>query len=79
MRPQYFGACSNSWQNHWYLVGDHLGQPAETRWRVYGTKCSQGSGPFQWWHQYYRCPASNTCSGLSPQLAVNTRYGWKET
>ena len=73
MRPQYFGQCSDDWQDHWHLVGDHLGQPAETRWTVVATKCSEGMGPFQWFHQYYRCPASNSCSGLTPNQTVATR------
>ena len=65
MRPQYFGDCPNKYQDYWHLTGDHLGQPAETRWKVVAAKCSDGMGPFQWFHQYYRCPASNSCSGLS--------------
>ena len=73
MRPQYFGQCSDDWQDHWHLVGDHLGQPAETRWKVVATRCSEGMGPFQWFHQYYRCPASNSCSGLTPNQTVATR------
>ena len=35
-------------------VGDYLGQPAPTRWRVVGRKCGYGGGPYQWHHQYYR-------------------------
>ena len=54
MKPQYFGECSNKWMSSWHLVGDHLGQPAETRWKVVATQCSSGMGPFQWFHQYYR-------------------------
>jgi len=73
MRPQYFGQCSDKWQTGWHLVGDHLGQPAETRWKVVATKCSEGMGPFQWFHQYYRCPASNSCSGLTPNQTVTSR------
>ena len=52
MRPQYFLAtpCRSSDP----LVGDYLGQPAATRWRVSGLQCGTGGGPFQWFHQYYR-------------------------
>ena len=74
MRPQYFGQCPDQYQDYWHLVGDHLGQPAETRWKVVAAKCSAGMGPFQWFHQYYRCPASNTCAGLSPNQTVEDRY-----
>ena len=54
MRPQYFGECPNEYQDYWHLTGDHLGQPAETRWKVVAARCSDGMGPFQWFHQYYR-------------------------
>ena len=47
MRPQYFGDCPNKYQDYWHLTGDHLGQPAETRWKVVAAKCSDGMGPFQ--------------------------------
>lgn len=54
MKPQYFAQCADEYLDYWHLVGDHLGQPAETRWKVVATKCSSGMGPFQWFHQYYR-------------------------
>ena len=73
MKPQYFGECPNKYHDFWHLTGDHLGQPAETRWKVVAAKCSEGMGPFQWFHQYYRCPASNSCSGLTPNQTVATR------
>ena len=76
MRPQYFVQCPDQYQAYWHLVGDHLGQPSETRWKVVAAKCSAGMGPFQWFHQYYRCPATNTCSGLTPDQAVSSRQGW---
>lgn len=52
MRPQYFLAtpCRPSDP----LVGDYLGQPAATRWKVVANQCGTGGGPFQWFHQYYR-------------------------
>ena len=74
MRPQYFGDCPNEYQDYWHLTGDHLGQPAETRWKVVAARCSEGMGPFQWFHQYYRCPASNTCAGLAANQTVSDRF-----
>merc|ERR1719232_460522 len=61
MKPQYFVDCRK--ENPY--VGDYLGQPAVSRWRVVGRKCGYAGGPYQWFHQYYRCPASNTCSGVN--------------
>ena len=50
MKPQYYVNCNAT--NPY--VGDHLGQPAATRWRVVGFECQQGGGPYHWFHQYYR-------------------------
>ena len=50
MKPQYYVACDKP--NPY--VGDYLGQPAATRWRVVGFECQQGGGPYHWFHQYYR-------------------------
>ena len=50
MKPQYFLSCRD--ENPY--VGDYLGQPAATRWRVTGHACGAGGGPYQWFHQYYR-------------------------
>merc|ERR1739838_601752 len=47
MKPQYFSTCKHG-HDDWTLVGDHLGQPAETRWLVRGNRCGYGRGPFQW-------------------------------
>jgi len=69
MKPQYYVACD---QPNPY-VGDYLGQPAATRWRVIGFECQQGGGPYHWFHQYYRVPASNTCSGVSKENKKFTR------
>ena len=71
MKPQYFSNCGS---HDWTLVGDHLGQPAETRWLVRANKCGYGMGPFQWTHWYHRCPASNTCAGLSQDESVTERW-----
>merc|ERR1711868_250085 len=30
-------------------------------------------GPFQWFHQYYRCPASNDCTGISQSELKSSR------
>ena len=38
-----------------------------------GHRCGTGGGPFQWFHQYYRCPASNTCSGLNASEILTSR------
>jgi len=65
MKPQYFLECRD--ENP--FTGDYLGQPAETRWKVVSRRCATGMGPFQWFHQYYRCPAGNTCTGI-PQSDV---------
>merc|ERR1711971_234588 len=72
MRPQYFLAtpCRSSDP----LVGDYLGQPAATRWRVSGLQCGTGGGPFQWFHQYYRCPASNDCTGIPQSDYLSSRF-----
>merc|ERR1719282_1827363 len=69
MKPQYFHECRDEDP----FVGDYLGQPAVTRWKVVAHQCATGMGPFQWFHQYYRCPASNSCSGLRPNETVTTR------
>eukprot|EP00493_Phyllostaurus_siculus_P022158 UN22490 len=69
MKPQYYVACDKP--NPY--VGDYLGQPAATRWRVIGFECQQGGGPYHWFHQYYRVPASNTCSGVSKENKKFTR------
>merc|ERR1719232_1005928 len=45
MKPQYFAQCADEYLDYWHLVGDHLGQPAETRWKVVATKCSSGRRP----------------------------------
>merc|ERR1739838_715763 len=37
MKPQYFSKCKHG-HDDWTLVGDHLGQPAETRWLVRGNR-----------------------------------------
>ena len=50
MKDQYFLECRPDNP----LVGDHLGQPAVTRWMVHSHRCGFGGGPFQWFHQYYR-------------------------
>merc|ERR1711892_1635407 len=73
MKPQYFSKCKHG-HDDWTLVGDHLGQPAETRWLVRGNRCGYGRGPFKWAHWYHRCPASNTCAGLSQNETVPDRW-----
>ena len=50
MKPGYYTECR---ENNPY-VGDYLGQPAATRWRVVGFECQEGGGPYHWFHQYYR-------------------------
>lgn len=69
MKPQYYVACDKP--NPY--VGDYLGQPAATRWRVIGFECQQGGGPYHWFHQYYRVPASNPCSGVTKENKKFTR------
>merc|ERR1711923_28725 len=71
MKPQYYVDPDNE-ENPY--VGDYLGQPAPTRWRVVGRKCGYGGGPYQWFHQYYRCPASNECAGVSLSDVKSTRH-----
>ena len=74
MKPQYFSICRNSDHPHWSLVGDWLGQPAETRWLVRANRCGEGMGPFQWTHWYHRCPASNSCAALNQSEARDERW-----
>merc|ERR1712165_329882 len=69
MKPMYYTECR---ENNPY-VGDYLGQPAATRWRVVGFECQEGGGPYHWFHQYYRVPASNTCTGVSAAEKQTTR------
>jgi len=69
MKPQYFHECRDEDP----FVGDYLGQPAVTRWKVVAHQCATGMGPFQWFHQYYRCPASNDCTGISQSEMVSSR------
>merc|ERR1711892_1399103 len=73
-KPQYFSDCGGHANKDWTLVGDHMGQPAETRWLVRANKCGYGGGPFQWTHWYNRCPASNDCAGLSQEESVTERW-----
>lgn len=66
MKPQYFVPCNQpnrDWNGDY--VGDMFGQPAPTRWRVGAHRCGSGGGPYQWFHQYYRCSAYKTCGGLN--------------
>ena len=70
MKPQYFVSCTPETGDY---VGDYLGQPAATRWRVIGHRCGTGGGPFQWFHLYYRCPATNTCAGLNATEKMASR------
>ena len=56
MKPQYYVACNKA--NPY--VGDYLGQPAPTRWRVVGFECQTGGGPYHWFHQYHRCSKGNS-------------------
>merc|ERR1712079_202055 len=69
MKPGYYTECR---ENNPY-VGDYLGQPAATRWRVVGFECQEGGGPYYWFHQYYRVPASNQCTGVSAAEKHTTR------
>ena len=55
MKPGYYTECR---ENNPY-VGDYLGQPAATRWRVVGFECQKGGGPYHWFHQYYRLVLQN--------------------
>ena len=62
MKPQYYVNCNAT--NPY--VGDHLGQPAATRWRVVGFECQQGGGPYHWFHQYYRFISKTLALHISP-------------
>ena len=57
MKPQYFHECRDEDP----FVGDYLGQPAVTRWKVVAHQCATGMGPFQWFHQYYRYNEGELC------------------
>jgi len=70
MRPQYM---LNFHKGKTYLTGDHLGQPAETRWLVRGNKFTPSGGPYQWGHWYLRCPYTNECAKMSPDKALAGR------
>jgi len=72
MRPQY-ALNFDKGRSQTYLTGDHLGQPAETRWLVRGNKFTPSGGPFQWGHWYHRCPFSNECAKMTPDMAVAER------
>jgi len=61
MKPGYYTECG---KNRPY-AGDYLGQPAATRWKVVGFECQKDGGPYHWFHQYYRVPASNDCARIS--------------
>ena len=64
MKPGYYTECR---ENNPY-VGDYLGQPAATRWRVVGFECQEGGGPYHWFHQYYRSLGSfgQFCLAIRP-------------
>ena len=62
-KPQYFMTCDDGNGNPEFgLVGDAYGNPGETFWAVNALRVSESGGPFQWFHRYVRCPASNNCS-----------------
>ena len=47
------------------LTGDPYGHEAPTHWRVWQLRATKNGGPFQWFHIYNRCPASNNCSAIN--------------
>ena len=70
MRPQYMVQVE---KGQTYLIGDHLGQPAENRWLVRGNKFTPSGGPYQWGHWYLRCPYTNKCAKMAPEKALSAR------
>ena len=55
-RPQYFIDNKDTKGKHIFgrLVGDSVGAPAKTSWRVWALRTSKDRGPFQWFHIYNR-------------------------
>ena len=72
MRPQYMMQYEVK-KRQMYMIGDHLGQPAENRWLVRGNGITPSGGPFQWAHWYLRCPYTNTCAKMTPEKALFSR------
>ena len=64
-RPEYFSNCWD-WvtgeDGKWSLVGDAYGNKATTSWRVVRKYITKNGGPYQWFHVFNRCPASNECA-----------------
>ena len=42
-------------------IGDELGNKVNTTWSVVRLGFSEKGGPFQWMHEYYRCPICTEC------------------
>lgn len=69
MKPGYYTECGKKRP----YAGDYLGQPAATRWKVVGFECQKDGGPYHWFHQYYRVPASNDCARITKAEKQTTR------
>ena len=75
-RPQYFGNCIKlpNGKREMLLVGDPYGREAPTSWRVWQLRHTKNGGPFQWFHIYNRCPASNNCSAVNWEDVYGPSY-----
>ena len=66
LKPQYFTECkkiNGTWKFLYY--GDEYGKEANTSWLVAGGRFTENGGPYQWFHVYDRCPASNECAAIN--------------
>lgn len=57
-KNQYFYECVNGQP---VKVGDAYGNKPNTSWIVVAKRRSVGGGPYQWFRQYERCPATDFC------------------
>ena len=71
-RPQYFLNCGKDENGHanFALVGDAWGQKANISWQTSAHQTSKSGGPYQWFHKYDRCPASNDCAAINTNKII---------
>lgn len=57
-KDQYFYECIDQKP---FRIGDAYGNIPKTYWTVVALRRSVSGGPFQWFHTYERCPATDIC------------------
>ena len=66
LKPQYFVDCKKiEGKTRMVYYGDAWGQPANMTWRATKNRKTLNKGPYEWFHLYMRCKASNNVSGIN--------------